>query len=160
MAVKKQPDPQSGTLHECANDWFRQFLKHLEIFLVETGQGLSSDSDTADYSLAAMQAVKLTLLDSGHNHEQILALFGRVAFEDADISKTPEWTTEKNRRRFELIDGDIQGTLSQNEQLELAGLTQLMRQHVDSEANMPVAGARKLHRYLTGLDSESTDSEP
>lgn len=160
MAVKKQPDPEGGTLHEGANDWFRQFLKHLEIFLAETGQGLSSDSDSADYSLAATRAVKLTLLDSGLDDEQILGLFGRVAFEDADIPKTPEWTAELNKRRFELIDGDIQGTLGRDEQLELAGLTQLMRQHVDSEVNVPLAGARKLHRYLTDLDSESSDSNP
>lgn len=159
MAVKKQPDPDAGTLSEGANDWFRQFLKHLEIFLSETGQVLPSNADSADYSLAAMRAVKMTLLDSGLNNEQILGLFGRMALEHADTSKMSEWTAELNKRRFELIDGDIQGKLSREEQLELAGLTQLMRQHVDSEVNLPFKGAKKLHRYLTDLDSESPDSE-
>ncbi len=56
-----------------------------------------------------------------------------------------------NKRRFELIDGDIQGTLSRAEQIELAGLTQLMREHVDSEVNLPLEGARKLHRLLSGF---------
>jgi hypothetical protein len=159
MAVKKQPDPGAATLSEGANDWFRQFLKHLEISMAETGQGLPSDAGDADFSLAAMRAVKLTLLDSGLDNERILGLFGRVAFERADASKMPEWTAELNKRRFELIDGEIQGALSREEQLELAGLTQLMRQHVDSEVNLPFEGAKKLHRYLTDPDSESPDSE-
>ena len=98
-----------GPLSEGANDWFRQFLKHLEISLSETGQGLPPDADRADYGLAAMQAVKLTLLDSGLDNDQILGLFGRVSLEHDDDAKTPEWTAELNKRRFELIDGDIQG---------------------------------------------------
>ncbi|MCA9078518.1 MAG: hypothetical protein KDA93_26060 [Planctomycetaceae bacterium] len=156
MAVEKQHDPDAGTLSEGANDWFRQFLKLLEIFLTETGQGLPSDADHAGYSLAAMRAVKMTLLDSGFDNEQILSLFGRVAAENAEVSPMPEWTAELNRRRFELIDGDIQGTLSHKERVELAGLTQLMREHLDSEVNLPFEGARKLHCHLTELDSEST----
>jgi hypothetical protein len=103
MAVKKQPDPNAGTLPEGASDWFRQFLKHLEISMAETGQGLSPDANSAEYSLAAMRAVKLTLLDSGLENEQIVGLFGRVAFEAADTSNKPEWTTELNKRRFKLI---------------------------------------------------------
>lgn len=159
MAVKKQPDPDAGTISEGASDWFRQFLKHLEISMAEMGQGLPPNADRADYSLAAIHAVKMTLLDAGLDNEQILGLFGQVALEHADAAKTPEWTAELNRRRFELIDGDIQGTLSREEQLELAGLTQLMRQQVDSEVNLPLEGAKKLHRYLTDQNSESTDSE-
>ncbi len=159
MAVKKQPDSDAGTVPEGANDWFRQFLKHVELFMAETGRELSPDADDADYCLAAIQAVKLTLLDSGLDTEQVLGVFGRVAFDDVNTPKKPEWTAELNRRRFELIDGDIQGTLTRDEQLELAGLTHLMREHVDSEVNLPLEGAKKLHRYLTDLDSESTGSE-
>lgn len=80
MAVKKQPDSGAGELTEAANDWFRQFLKHLEIHLVATGQHLSAVSEPSDYRLAAMQAVRLTLLDSGINDEELRTLFGRVAF--------------------------------------------------------------------------------
>ncbi|MEQ1904084.1 MAG: hypothetical protein ABL888_07880 [Pirellulaceae bacterium] len=159
MAVKKQPDSDAGTLHEGANDWFRQFLKHLEIFMAETGRELPSDARNPDYSLAAMRAVKPTLQDPGLDHDQILGLFGRVALESANVPKKLEWTAELNKRRFELIDGDIQGTLSRDEQLELAGLTQLMREQVDSEANLPFEGARKLHSYLTDLDSGTMDSK-
>lgn len=79
MVVKKQPDSGTGGLSEAANDWFRQFLKHLELYLVATGQRLTADSEPADYRLAAMQAVRLTLLDSGMNDAELRDLFGRVA---------------------------------------------------------------------------------
>ena len=155
MAVKKQPESDIGALSEPANDWLRQFLKHLEIFLVETGSGLGPDS--ADYRLAAMRAVKRTFLDSGMAEEEVRGLLGRVAIENANASTKFDWNAELNMRRFELIDGDIQGTLNADEQLELAGLTQLMREHVDSEDNVPFEGARELHRRLA--DSDSADSE-
>jgi hypothetical protein len=113
----------------------------------------------ADYGLAALQAVKMTLLDSGLNEEQVLGLFGQVAFEHAILSRRPEWTAELNKRRFELIDGDIQGTLTREERLELAGLTHRMREHVDSELNLPIKGAQKLHRYLTELGSDETGAD-
>lgn len=75
MAVKKQPESGAGELSESANDWLREFLKHLELFMVETGQGLRPDSQSAEYRLAAMRAVKLTLLDSGMDDEEIVNLF-------------------------------------------------------------------------------------
>ncbi len=154
MAVKKQPESNSGKLHETTNDWFREFLKHLELFMVETGQSLAANAATFDLSLAAMLAVKLTLLKSGMNDEQIRHLFGRVAFEDLRVDDQLKWNADLKERRFQLIDSDIQGTLNQAEQLELAGLTQLMRAQVDSEINLPMEGARKLHRLLTDFDSE------
>ena len=64
MAVEKQPD-DSKTLPDGANDWFRQFLKHLEVYMVDTGQGLAENAEPTEYSLATMRAIKLTLLDSG-----------------------------------------------------------------------------------------------
>lgn len=51
MAVKKQPDSGASELPEAAHDWFRQFLKHLELFMVETSQSLGPDSDSADHRL-------------------------------------------------------------------------------------------------------------
>jgi hypothetical protein len=159
MAVKKQPESGAGELSETANDWFRQFLKHLELYIADTGQGLPPDAKNADYGLAALRAVRLALVDSGIDDGEILNLFGRVALEDANAPTRLEWNAELNRRRFELIDRDIQGTLSRAEHIELAGLTQLMREHVDSEVNVPIEGARKLHGFLSGLNPESTDSD-
>lgn len=159
MVVKKQPESDSGELSGAANDWFLQFLKHLEIFMTETGQDLHLGSESVDYGLAAMRAVKLTLLEAGIAQDEIVNLLGRIAIDETSAPIDSEWNAELNKRRFELIDRDIQGTLSRAEQLELAGLTHLMRQHVDSEENLPFEGARKLHRYLAELDSNSTDSK-
>jgi hypothetical protein len=159
MTIQRQPESSAGELYESANDWFRQFLKHLEIFMADTGQALRSDSDMAELRLAALRAVKLTLRDSGADEDEILNLFGRTAIEKLEIAKSPIWTAELNKRRFELIDRDIQGTLSPVEQIELAGLTHLMREHVDSEVNVPFEGARQLHQYLANLESDSSDSE-
>ncbi|MEI7700485.1 MAG: hypothetical protein WCK86_11860 [Planctomycetia bacterium] len=65
-----------------------------------------------------------------------------------------------NARRFELIDGDIQGTLTQAEQIELAGLTQLMREHVEAEEFLPFKRARDLHRRLKEMRSDSAEPDP
>ena len=159
MTIKKQPESSTGELCEPANDWFRQFLKHLEIYMAETGQALRSDSDSAELRLAALRAVKLTLRDSGAAEDEIVKLFGRIAVEEKSVASEPVWNSERNKRRFELIDGEIQGTLSQAEQFELAGLTLLMRGHTDSEVNLSFEGARKLHRHLAELKPESTDSK-
>jgi hypothetical protein len=62
-----------------------------------------------------------------------------------------------NQRRFELIDKEIQGSLTPAEAIELAGLTRSMREHVDMEANLPMTGARTLHERL--LQLKSTESK-
>jgi hypothetical protein len=88
------------------------------------------------------------LLDCGLDEEQIMAIFGRSLSAEGKESIGVQWTAELNQRRFDLIDLAIQRTLSVSEEVELATLTQIMRAHVDSEANLPFEGARKLHRYL------------
>ena len=159
MTVKKQPESRDRELCEAANDWFRTFLKHLEIHMAETGQALRSDSESTELRLAALLAVVLTLRESGADDGEVVNLFARIALEDGGLANGPAWNSELNKRRFELIDGDIQGTLSRPEQIELARLTGLMRKHVDSEVNLPFEGARKLHRRLMELDPDFTDAE-
>ena len=82
MTVKKQLDPDTGEISGSANEWFRQFLKHLELHLVALGQSISSESAPADYHLAAMQAVRLTLLDSGMRDDGFRELIEKVAMAD------------------------------------------------------------------------------
>jgi hypothetical protein len=77
MAVKKQPD--HGEIPELVNEWFRQFLKHLELHLLSRGQSISSESPPGDYYLAAMQAVRLTLLDAGMDDDGFRYLLDKVA---------------------------------------------------------------------------------
>jgi len=59
-----------------------------------------------------------------------------------------EWTQEKADRRCELIDKQIQRTISSHEQIELERLTEELCAHVDTEENVPLAGARRLHARL------------
>jgi hypothetical protein len=108
MAVKKQPDPGTREISESVNDWFRQFLKQLELHLVETGQRLSSDTGPSDYHLAAMQAVRLTLLDSGMNdggfrdllEEVAMANQQRIAITDKDARGYPAGYFEATEGSF------------------------------------------------------------
>lgn len=157
MAVKKQPDSDPGHIQEATDLWFRQFLKHLELSLLATGQKLAADAEPADYGLFAVQAVKTTLIESGLDEQQVIGLLGQAALQQAAQTPDLEWNEDLNRRRFHLIDGDIQGCLSREERLELAGLTQLMRATADSEVNLPLDGARKLHQRL--LDSDKLQDE-
>ena len=160
MAAKKLPEPRSTSTPEYASDWFRQFLKCLEIEIADSGQELQADPDIVDCGLIAIKAVHRTLLDSGLNEQQIAALFGRAVSKDLGGRSGVPWTAELNQRRFELIDREIQGTLGPGEELELAALTQLMRDQVDSELNLPLEGATKLHRYLVERGDDSPGQEP
>lgn len=149
MAIKKQPDSVPGKISEAADEWLRLFLKHLEVNLVEHAQRLNAESLLRDLSLETLRAVKLTLLDSGLPAAQLTELLGLVAFESAGTTETLQWNGQLNARRFALIDQEIQGALSDTDKLELVALTQLMRLTIDSEQNLPMEGARKLHRMLT-----------
>ena len=156
MAVKKQPESDTSRVPSAALDWFHQFQKHLEMYFIDSSRQLTRDSTECEYQLAVMRAVKLTLSDSGLDDASILALLGQVAGETTKPIKGMGWTADLNQRRFELIDRDIQGTLTPIEQLELVRLTQQMRDQIDSEINLPLEGAKTLHRLL--LDSGSTDA--
>lgn len=126
-----------------ANDWTRQFLQQLERHLT------SSPEQPAGVSTA--RAIFAAYLESGVDSEEALEFLGQAALESG--SEAVEWTDELNQRRFALIDKDIQGTLTPAKKVELAGLTRIMRQHVDTEANLPMEGARDLHRKLLHLES-------
>jgi hypothetical protein len=64
-----------------------------------------------------MRATKLALRDAGVAEDEIVNLCGRVVLEEKGAGKEVAWNAELNRRRFQLTDGDIQGTLSRAEQL-------------------------------------------
>jgi hypothetical protein len=58
------------------------------------------------------------------------------------------WTDAKNHRRAELVDKEIDGTLTPAESAELADLQSQLRRYVDRVAPLPIEEARKLHRQL------------
>jgi hypothetical protein len=61
------------------------------------------------------------------------------------------WTDEKNRRRIELIDKRVAGTISHLELVELNGLQQQAEEYFDQVAPPPMKGVRELHRQLLDL---------
>jgi hypothetical protein len=58
------------------------------------------------------------------------------------------WTNEKNARRCNLIDKEIEGTITEAEKAELDHLQQQAIAHRDRVAPLPIEGARKLHQQL------------
>jgi hypothetical protein len=59
-----------------------------------------------------------------------------------------EWSDAKNARRCELIDRQIQNTISAEEAAELERLQYAMRTHLDRVAPLPMEGAKRLHAKL------------
>ena len=65
------------------------------------------------------------------------------------VSHLPEeWSEEKNSRRCELIDRQIEGNLSPEERIELDDLQRQATAYRDLTAPLPMEGARRLHREL------------
>jgi hypothetical protein len=71
-----------------------------------------------------------------------------------------EWNETKNARRCELIDKDIQGKLSLEEQQELDSLTQQFRAYRHRVAPLPLEGARKLHQQLLEKKQQQERTSP
>ena len=59
-----------------------------------------------------------------------------------------QWSEEKNDRRCQLIDKEIEGTLSAFEQMELGQLQAEMLKHRRSVAPLPLDDLRELHQEL------------
>src|SRR5262245_59231074 len=57
-----------------------------------------------------------------------------------------EWTEAKNQRRCDLIDREIDGTLTLDERVELEDLQRQLRRYVDLVAPLPLDQLRKLHQ--------------
>lgn len=134
--------------------WFQNgFLKQLEIHVANLGPTLDDDSSDVNRSMTAVKAVKMTLQDLGLEDEQIQQLFDEVAYDDFPIPIPSEWTEDLNKRRFELIDLEIQGELNLEQKIDLARLTRLMRQHFDTEELLGLDQIRKEHARLTDPSS-------
>jgi hypothetical protein len=58
------------------------------------------------------------------------------------------WDEVKNARRFELVDREIQGSISEAEKRELESLTRQLRLHRRAVAPIPLKGAQRLHREI------------
>jgi hypothetical protein len=148
---ESEPPESRDTIFAHADDWNRQFIKHFEMHLVDASKNLSADTTDSELQMTAIRAILETLIDSGMESESALELLGQVAIERKPVNVA--WSDALNQRRFALIDKEIQGMLTLAESIELAGLTRIMRNHFESETNLPMKGARDLHRKLLGLES-------
>lgn len=63
-------------------------------------------------------------------------------------SRHIEWTPHDNARRCELIDREIEGSITFDEAEELEKLQQAMRNYLDRVAPLPLEGAKRLHAAL------------
>lgn len=140
-----EPPESRGAISADADDWIRQFIKHFELHLLDASRDLPPDISVA-------RAILATFIDSGMAVDSALELLGEAAVESR--SADAPWSDALNQRRFALIDKEIQGALTPAETIELAGLTRIMRDHIESETNLPMQGARALHRKLLQLKSK------
>lgn len=157
MNAKKQPEFEPAEPQDAvsapAEEWVRLFIKHLELNALDAIRDLSSDATDFELRTAMARAILATYVDSGMDVESALEAFGQATVERE--TPTPAWTEALNQRRFELIDKKIQAELTVAESIELARLTSLMRNHIDSDENLPMKGAQALHRRLLHSDSTS-----
>jgi len=156
MPSQKPPESQlesrRDSISERASDWIRRFIEQFEISFVDTSHSLRADANISDYQDATVRAMIQTLLESGMNTESLVETIGRVLIEGRPGSV--QWNSKLNQRRFVLIDKEIQESLTPVERIELAGLTKIMREQVESEASLPMEGARALHRKLLELEAK------
>ena len=147
---ESQPATRQDSIPEGASDWASQFVKHFELSFSDASRSLLPEAPLSDLHDATIRAVLQTLLDSGMDAEAIEESIGRALMERR-LGNT-EWNSGLNRRRFELIDKEIQETLTPAEKIELAGLTRIMREKLESETNLPFEGGKALHRRLLQMD--------
>lgn len=72
-------------------------------------------------------------------------------------SNTEDWTDIKNERRCELIDKEIDDTLSLDERNELEDLQEQMLRYRHRVAPLPLAHARRLLEKLEKVASQAAD---
>jgi hypothetical protein len=70
------------------------------------------------------------------------------------------WTADKNQRRIDLIDREIDGTLTPDERAELGDLQQQLRRYVDKVAPLPLEPLRKLHQELLEKAAKAQPASP
>lgn len=145
-----EAESQQNSIPEGAGDWVRQFVKHFELNFLDASRSLPPEPPLSDLHGATIRAALQTLLDSGMDVEAVEESVGHALI--ARHLGPTEWNSKLNRRRFELIDKEIEGTLTLAEKIELAGLTSVMRETLESEPNLPFEGGKALHRRLLELD--------
>lgn len=144
MSDNTRPD----SLPADADVWISGVLEKLEQeFLHIAKSTFSRDSNIGDYQRALTFAFRRLLAESGMTEAEMQAVFCDPKF---------GWTEAKNKRRFELIDKEVDDKLSFDEAQELESLTFQMRY-----ANKPIEDGRvrEARQELEQLKSQLERSE-
>ena len=152
----EQGSPATPSHSSDAADWLNAFKKHFSIAFQDATSSLDNKPANEELQKAAVIAMTTTLRDSGLSNDQMLVFlseaFGTVR------GDTNEWTPELNDRRIELIDKDIASVISFDEKVELAKLTDALRNSVYNEEAFPMKGARELHAKLKAMEQKEDQS--
>ncbi|MFG0265482.1 MAG: hypothetical protein ACF8AM_10075 [Rhodopirellula sp. JB055] len=153
----RTPHPNKDIISDDQDFWSRQFLKHIELNLLDVIAGLSRNATQEEYQAATLQAVIETLQDSGMALIEFPSLAAKAIAKIQDqppSTNVTQWTPAMNARRMDLIDRQIQETITVPEQIELARLTEAMRTVIDSEKSQPMEGMKALHAKLLSIRDE------
>jgi hypothetical protein len=142
-----------------AKRWVRGFLDRLESMFMDSAAEFAPGADQADFRHALATAFAAALDWEGGNPEEIKRALKEPVDAVLGADANEKWTSDKNARRLELIDKWIQQKLSPDESIELDHLTALLRSVFDTEEMVPLAGARRLHRQLLGIDKPEDASD-
>jgi hypothetical protein len=87
--------------------------------------------------------------ETGQDVVQLIRVaVGRFVDESDPTPSNGDWSESAEQRRRDLIDKDIAGTVTADEQAELARLDRRANEHFDRIAPPPMAGAMRLHDRL------------
>ena len=135
-----------------ALDWSVSFDSHYREAFQKSCAGLPGKPDIEDFQRAATFAFISTLRESGIKDVKLIEFVGQAIWEP--VKPEDDWDEDKNLRRTQLIDKMFQNDITFEERFELNSLTQLMRAAIDTEENIPMAGAEKLYSELLELDDD------
>jgi hypothetical protein len=123
--------------------------------LIEKYVRRRSASEIAQRLKVQSQTIKVRLKKAEERLSQALA--DLPAHDDiaTQTQRATEWTNDKDARRCDLIDREIDGALTIGEQSELDQLQHEMLAYRRSVAPLPIGAARKLHAELMeGLEKQ------
>ena len=113
-------------------------MKHINL----NGQ----DPSVRDFILSATADPEGSVLEL--DGRPVARMVPASAAQNGHPGSADDWTDAKNDRRCELVDRQIDGTLTPGEAAELADLQQQMLRYRDRVAPLPLEYARKLHQEL------------
>lgn len=103
---------------------------------------------------------KLTEGETELSIEEALRMFRSADVQESSAGDSQQgisWTDENNRRRSELVDKEISGTLTNEEREELDKLQKEMRAYRNQVAPLPLDDLRKAHDELLRKANHSSN---